>query len=113
MNLLAISTMNVKVPVSASQLPGTITNPTAWPVYMAFATSEPTAPSAPGGGSGWNVASWQTSNQNYYAVCLVGPEAGGVVVATGSWTIYVQVGDATTTANGEVPVLQAGTLNIV
>lgn len=113
MNLLVTSTMNVKVPVSASQLPGTITNPTSWPVYMAFTTgSEPSAPSVPGGGSGWNVASWQTSNNSYYAVCLVGPLLGAVDLAAGTYTIWVQVGDSGTPANGEVPVLQGGTLNV-
>lgn len=112
MNILDTSTVNVKVPVSASQLPGTITNPTIYPVYMAFTTSEPSAPSVPGGGSGWNVASWQTVNQTYYAVCLQGPLLGAVNLSQGSYNIYVQVGDATTPANGEVPVLRAGTLTL-
>lgn len=113
MQLLNISTMNVKVPVSASQLPGTITNPTIWPVYMYFSSSgEPALPAAPGGGAGWNVASWQTANNTYYAVCLTGPELGAIDLTPGAYSIYVQVGDSSTPANGEVPVLQGGTLNI-
>lgn len=113
MNLLNTSTVNVKVPVSASQLPGTITNPTIWPVYLAFTTgSEPATPSVPGGGAPWNVGFWQTSNNSYYACCLQGPLLGAVDLGVGTWSIYVQIGDATTSANGEVPVLRGGTLNI-
>lgn len=112
MNLLDISTVNIKVPISASQLPGTITNPTIYPVYMAFTTTEPGAPAAPGGGGVWNVATWQTVNQTYYAVCPEGPLLGAVNLAPGSYQIYVQVGDATTPANGEVPVLQGGNLTL-
>lgn len=113
MNQLTISTMNVKVPVSASQLPGTITNPTTYPVYMYFSTSgEPAAPAAAGGGAGWNVASWQTSNQTYYAVCLIGPLLSAVNLSAGTYSVYVQIGDATNPANGEIPVLAAGSINI-
>src|SRR5438105_7806079 len=109
--LLAISTINVKAPVSASQLPGTITDPTPYPVYMAFGT-KPAAPAAPGGGGGWHVASWQTVNQTYYAVCLEGPLLGAVNLGPGTWPIFVQVGDTTTPANGEIPVLPAGALTL-
>ena len=114
MNQLTISTMNVKVPVSASQLPGTITNPTIYPVYLYFSTTgEPPAPSAAGGGAGWNVGFWQTANNTYYACCLVGPLLSAVSLAQGTYTIFVQVGDASTPANGEIPVLQVpGPYNI-
>lgn len=113
LSLLNISTMNVKVPISASQLPGTITNPTIWPVYLTFGTSEPAAPSAPGGGSGWVTGFWQTANNSYYACCLEGPLLGALDLGPGTYNIYVQVGDINTPANGEIPVMQGGILNVI
>ncbi len=62
------------------------------------------------GPSDWVTGSWvpQTLNGQYLAQCLVGPENGGVSLAIGSYVVWMKVID-----NPEIPVFQAGVLNVV
>lgn len=112
LSVLNIWTGYVKAPVSASQLPGTVTDPTPFPTYLAFGTAQPSTPSAPGGGGVWNVGFWQTANRSYYACVGEGPLLGYLDLGPGTYNIYVQVGDATNPCNGEIPVLEAGAITI-
>ena len=101
----SLSTQYVYVPVRAYSQ-GLPYNPTALTVQMAFVDgwSKPTGPE-------WNAASWAwtTSANGYYdAQCLVGPGAGGVPLAIGTWNVWVMI-----TGSPEVPVLvSGGTLTI-
>ena len=102
----SLSTQYIYVPVRA-YAQGLPFNPTALTVQMAFVDgwSKPT-------GGQFNTASWAwtTPVNGYYAAqCLVGPGAGGFVLAIGTWNVWVQV-----TGNPEVPVLvSGGTLTVV
>jgi hypothetical protein len=101
----SLSTQYVYVPVRAFSQ-NALYNPTALTVQMAFVDgwSKPAD-------EDWNPASWAwtTSANGYYAAqCLVGPENDGVVLAVGTWNVWVQV-----TGSPEVPVLvSGGTLTI-
>ena len=55
------------------------------------------------------TASWvpETLNGQYLAQCLIGPANGGVALAIGSYVVWLKVVD-----NPEIPVFQAGVLNI-
>lgn len=102
-SLSSASTQYVQVPVRAWNQ-GTIYDPTALTVYMAFVTSG--TPSA----ADWNAAewAWTATDLGYYAAqCLVGPENSGVVLAAGTYAVWVQV-----TGSPEVPVQNAGALTI-
>lgn len=99
------STQYVQVPVRAYS-GGSLYNPTALPVYMAFISGSG-QPSA----SEWNSAgwAWTTSSDGFYAAqCLVGPENSAVTLATGGYTVWVKV-----EGNEEVPVIAAGALTII
>lgn len=97
-----LSTQYVLAPIRAwSQ--GQPYNPTGLTVQMAFVNGW----SPPGS---WNDASWAwtTAVNGYYAAqCLVGPENSGVVLAIGTYDVWVQV-----TGDPEVPVIVTGTLTI-
>jgi hypothetical protein len=100
--MLASSTMYVQVPVQAT-VAGVPYNPTADAVAMAFMPGS----SQPSSGS-WNTGSWSTTAQgNYLAQVLVGPANSGVVLAPGTYAVYVRITDSP-----EVPVLPAGNLQI-
>lgn len=101
MDLSSASTQDVFVPVTAG-INGVAYDPTADPVSLAFLPNGVT-PSI----GDWHNATWQTLGGVNNAVCLVGPANGGVVLATGTWTTWVKISD-----DPEVPVLQAGYLNI-
>lgn len=96
----SLSTEYLQVPVQAS-LNGTPYNPTGDPVEFAFVT-----------GSGypvtWYPGSWVTTVQSIYlAQCLIGPQNGGVVLAPGTYTVWVQITDFP-----EIPVQPTGSLQI-
>lgn len=101
MDLSTASTQTVLVSVTATIL-GAPYDPTGDPVALAFLPNGVT----PTSGS-WHAATWQTFGGANYAACLVGPANGGVVLAIGTWTTWVKVTDAP-----EVPVMQAGYLNV-
>lgn len=101
MDLSAASTQDVFVPVTAN-INGVAYDPTADPVSLAFLPNGITPTSGD-----WHSAVWQTNGGVNYAVCLVGPANGGVVLATGTWTVWAKVTD-----DPEVPVLMAGYLNV-
>ena len=99
----ALSTQYVQVQVTAT-VNGTSYNPTGDTVQMAFVTvtSPPASPSA------WNAAAWETDpGPVYWASCLVGPSNGGVVLAAGSYFVWVKVTDSPA-----VPVLSGPILTI-
>lgn len=101
MDLSTASTQTVLVPVTATIL-GAPYDPTGDAVALAFLANGVT----PSSGD-WHAATWQTFGGANYAACLVGPANGGVVLAMGTWTTWVRVTD-----NPEVPVMQAGYLNV-
>jgi hypothetical protein len=82
-------------------------DPTGDVVQFAFTleTYPQTSPSA------WYTGSWVTfPGPAYWAQCLVGPlapESGGVSLVLGLYQIWVKI-----TASPEVPVIQAGFLQI-
>jgi hypothetical protein len=103
-SISALSTQYVLGPVRA-WVAGQLYNPTADIVQMAFV-----AGSAEPATGQWNTASWAwtTPVNGYYAVqCLVGPGTGGVVLAQGSYSVWVKIID-----NPEIPVINTGTLTI-
>jgi hypothetical protein len=100
--MLAASTLYVQVPIQAT-VSGTPYDPTGDAVAMAFMPGS----GQPGSGD-WNTGSWQTTAQGIYlAQCLVGPENSGVVLAPGTYAVFVKITD-----NPEVPVLPSGSLQI-
>lgn len=102
-SLSSASTQYVQVPVRAWNQ-GTIYDPTALTVYMAFVTSG--TPSA----SDWNAAEWAwtaTDLGSYAAQCLVGPGSTAVSLAVGPYGVWVKV-DGTP----EVPVIAVGALSV-
>lgn len=101
MDLSSVSTEDVYVPVTAV-LNGASYDPTADTVQVAFLPNR-IRPST----DDWHAATWSTTGGTNYAVCLVGPENGGVVLDIGTWVVWVRVVDSP-----EVPVMQAGYLNI-
>lgn len=104
LEISSTASMYVKVPVYATKN-GLPLNPTADVVDMAFLTSEQAAPTS----GQWNVASWETAgttlNPVYLVRCLVG--TGGVVLAVGSYQVWVKIID-----NPEVVIMPAGELEI-
>jgi hypothetical protein len=99
-NLLATSTENVHVPVTTT-VNGAPSDPTVDTVQMAFmVTGDPAD-------SDWHPATWETVGNTHNAICLIGPAAGGIPLAPGTYTVYIKVTD-----NPEIPVKQAGYLTI-
>ena len=98
-----LDTSYVQVPVQAL-VNGEAYNPTTDVVEMAFMA----AWGIPADRD-WNPASWTDSTVPgiYLAQCLVGP-SGGVVLAVGTYDVWVQIID-----NPEVPVMNTGTLAII
>ena len=77
-------------------------NPTTFPVDFAFTT----AGAEPQSGD-WHTGQWGSSNAPYVAEILIGPANGGLVVAKGTYTIWVKV-----VTSSQVPVISVGTLVI-
>lgn len=105
LNLSSLSTVFVQVPVEATVRGRSDYDPTGDPVAMAFMP-----PAANPGTLDWHDGSWQSvasaSGAVFLAQCLVGP-ADGVVLATGTYRIWLKVTD-----NPEVPVTDVGILQI-
>jgi hypothetical protein len=101
LTISSLSTVYVQVPVRCFKQ-GQEYNPTGDPVSMAFTTgwANPTE---------WTTGSWDTGEYGvtYLAQCLVGPGTGGLVLAVGTYSIWIKVTD-----NPEVPVMQPGSLTI-
>lgn len=96
-----LSTVFVKSRIVASKN-GAAYDPTLDLVEVAFK-----APGVDPAGPDWHAASWETASAAYYARLLVGP-AGGLVLAVGTYKMWIRVTDAP-----EVPVLEApGTVRI-
>jgi hypothetical protein len=100
----ALSTQYVQVPIDTT-FNGTPYNPTADAVAMAFM---PSPPGAAPGTSDWKTGRWATlAPASWAARCLVGPATGGVALAVGVYTIWVQITD-----NPEIPTASVGLLQI-
>jgi hypothetical protein len=94
---LAQSTEPIQFSVQATQN-GVPYNPTADPVFVAFAP-ESAPPPDPTAGE-WNTAAWETDpGPVYWITILVGPLNGGVPLAQGSYIGYWKATD-----NPAVPV---------
>jgi hypothetical protein len=78
-----------------------IGNPTQYPVQFAFTTSQNQTPSS------WNNGAWVTSSAPYITEILVGPANGGLVLAKGTYGIWVRVVTPT-----QVPAIEIGTLTL-
>ena len=103
-NSIAVSHLSLQyvgVPVKATASDGTVLNPTADTVQMAFMPQATQVPQ----NTDWQSASWATRSNNilepYAAQCLVGP-GGAIQLAIGTYIIYVKV-----TGSPEIPVMQA------
>jgi hypothetical protein len=96
-----LSTVFIKSRIVATKN-GTSYNPTGDVVEVAFKT-----PGVDPAGPDWHAASWETAGTAYYARLLVGP-VGGLVLAVGTYRMWIRITDAP-----EVPVLEApGTVRI-
>jgi hypothetical protein len=100
MSVLSTAYVQVTVQAMAAGLP---VNPTADVVALAFTTvgTDPVT-------GNWHTGSWDTdpATYTYRAQLLVGPT--GLVLARGTYQVWVKVTDSP-----EVPVGQAGTLQVV
>jgi hypothetical protein len=96
-----LSTVFVKSRITATKN-GLTYNPTADTAEIAFVG--PGVTPAPGD---WHAGTWETAGTGvYYARLLVGP-VGGLVLATGAYTMWIRITD-----NPEVPALEAGGLRV-
>jgi hypothetical protein len=96
-----LSTVFIKSRIIATKN-GASYNPTGDVVEVAFKL-----PGVDPAGPDWHAASWETAGTAYYARLLVGP-AGGLVLAVGTYRMWIRITDAP-----EVPVLEApGTVRI-
>lgn len=101
----AESTRNCSVRVRVLNPDGSPYNPTGDPVQMAFM---PTPPNADPTGGDWHTGTWAAAGDSaYFAQVLVGPRNGGVALAVGDYTVWLQIVD-----NPEVPTEPVGTLTI-
>jgi hypothetical protein len=101
----SLSTEYLIVPVSA-RVNGILINPTADAVAFAFK-----AEGADPGPADWLTGSWAATtplNNYYQAQILVGPGAGGNILAIGTYVVWLRITD-----NPEVPVRQPGTITII
>lgn len=76
-------------------------NPTGFTVQFAFVSTN-TAPTTQ-----WVNGAWATSSSPYIAQILVGPANGGIVLAKGTYGIWVQI-----VTPSQVPAIEIGTLTI-
>lgn len=89
----AISTQYIQVEVLATSLDGSAYDPSADVVQVAFIPV--TYPPATPGLSDWHAAAWsQGPGGTWWATILVGPLNGGVVLAFGSWIVWLKVTDS-------------------
>ena len=97
LSISAESKQYVRVPIA--DVAGA--NPTGDTVEMAFPLigQEPVT---------FYLGSWQTISGVFYARCLVGPSSSGPVLTVGYYDVYVRITD-----DPEVPVLYAGTLEVI
>jgi hypothetical protein len=103
----AASLEPVLVPVDARR-DGATVDPTENTVQMAF-LDEPPETASPESGD-WKTASWETNPttdpDRYEAKCLVGT-GGAVVLAAGTWYVWVKVTDSP-----DIPVKYSGVIRI-
>jgi hypothetical protein len=100
LTIASASTEFVNVPVQAT-VAGEPYNPTSDVVAMAFVagSAQPAT---------FYTGSWVTTVQgSYVARCLVGPANSGVVLAPGTYVVWVKITD-----DPEVPIKPAGTLQV-
>jgi hypothetical protein len=95
----------VRAPVRALKN-GVPFDPTGDTVQLAFLPTGSSPTSGDWKTSSWEVGAAGTQSATYFARCLVGP-GGAITLALGVYVVWVKVTDAP-----EVPVLQAGTLEI-
>jgi hypothetical protein len=96
-----LSTEQVAVDITA-MTGGESSNPTSSTVQFAFING-PSNPQS----DDWKTGSWASVNAPYIAEILVGPDNGGLALATGSYMIWVKI-----IATPQVPVFHVGTLRI-
>lgn len=100
-----LSTEPVQVLVEAIDADGAY-DPTADVVQFAFTNAGAYPAAQP---SQWHTGSWVTfPGGQYWAQVIVGPQNGGVALATGTWALWVKVTD-----DPAVPVMQPCLLQIV
>jgi hypothetical protein len=97
----AISTQYLEVNITAES-GGIRINPTSDTVQFAFISG----PGEPQSGD-WNTGDWASINSPYTAQILIGPGAGGLVLAASSYIIWVKV-----ISSPQVPIFPVGTLII-
>ena len=103
MSTASLQYLVVPVQVTKAGLPY---NPTADVVQFAFLSNIGGTPTS----SQWIAGTWSTTqnlNYPYAAQCLVGT-GGGTALTTGTYVIWLKITD-----NPEIPVLQAGQIQIV
>lgn len=87
-----ISTQYVQVQVIATTPSGDPYDPSGDLVQVAFVAES--YPATEPGPSDWLTAAWVTGpGSTHWATILVGPANGGVVLAVGSWIVWVRVTD--------------------
>lgn len=110
LTLSSLTTEYVKVPVRGTR-GGAPTVLSGTTVEMAF-----TARDAEPIEGDWNDGSWEVLGDGYYyARCLVGPGAGGTVLAAGVWQPWVKVTDVAgpPVVGPEAPILKALDLLVI
>jgi hypothetical protein len=100
LTMSVLSTRNVRVQVSDVVDGVALVDPTGDEVSFAFM-----APGVNPSPTDLVTGSWQTIGTNFYALCLVGP--GGHVLTTGTYLIWIKVGDSP-----EIPVEIVGVLRV-
>jgi hypothetical protein len=98
-SISSMSSEYIQVPVMA-QIGGQPYNPTNDSIYFSFVQGYYGNPSV------WILGSWSTTVQGtYLAQCLIGQ--AGNVLQPGTYTVWLKITDSP-----EVPVKQAGTINV-
>ena len=87
----SLSTDYVQIDVTAALTSGQLVNPSVDDISVAFMPSSSGLPAV----SDWNAAVWVNPSgpAPYLAQLLIGPDNGGVPVASGVYKIYVQLVD--------------------
>lgn len=100
--MASTSTEYIRVAVSATE-GGVVVNPTSNPVFFAFPDEGEAIE-----GQVWYTGSWETAAGQYYARVLLGPDNSGIVLAKGTYQVWVKIDEAI-----EYPVHKTGLMDIV
>lgn len=94
-----LSTTFVKCTVSATES-GVAANPTSGQIYFAF--TDNTSPPASGD---WVAGTWESADDVYWALCLIGPDDGAIVLPAGEYDVYVRLTKGLETVVNQVGIL--------